>query len=109
LKKLKMILWGVHFILEVDAIFLKQMLNSPTLPNDTMTRWLHFIQLFDFEVRHVSAEKHRLPDCLSRAKRDENDEPALPLDEMLKDEWCADGIENTINNKEVIKVDNKLK
>jgi hypothetical protein len=33
-----------------------------------MTRWLLYIQLFDFDLVHVPAEKHKVPDGLSRRK-----------------------------------------
>ncbi|KAK4700551.1 hypothetical protein P7C70_g5695, partial [Phenoliferia sp. Uapishka_3] len=83
LKKLQMYLWGQHFTLEIDASALVQMLNAPELPNAPMNRWLRFIQLFDFDVVHVAGKKHTLADGLSRARRDENDEPARDLDSLI--------------------------
>ncbi|KAK4701455.1 hypothetical protein P7C70_g4776, partial [Phenoliferia sp. Uapishka_3] len=83
LKKLQMFLWGQHFILEVDASALVQMINAPELPNAPMNRWLRFIQLFDFEIVHVPGKKHTLADGLSRARRDEFDEEARDLDSLI--------------------------
>ncbi|KAK4701125.1 hypothetical protein P7C70_g5112, partial [Phenoliferia sp. Uapishka_3] len=83
LKKLQMYLWGQHFTLEIDASALVQMLNAPELPNAPMNRWLRFIQLFDFDVVHVAGKKHTLADGLSRARRDEQDEPARDLDSLI--------------------------
>ncbi|KAK4706028.1 hypothetical protein P7C70_g168, partial [Phenoliferia sp. Uapishka_3] len=83
LKKLQMYLWGQHFTLEIDASALVQMLNAPELPNAPMNRWLRFIQLFDFDVVHVAGKKHTLADGLSRARRDETDEPARDLDSLI--------------------------
>ncbi|KAK4700703.1 hypothetical protein P7C70_g5540, partial [Phenoliferia sp. Uapishka_3] len=83
LKKLQMFLWGQHFVLEIDASALVQMLNAPELPNAPMNRWLRFIQLFDFEVVHVPGKKHTLADGLSRARRDENDDVARDLDSLI--------------------------
>lgn len=45
------------------------MVNIPGLPNAAMTRWISFIQLFDFELRHVPAERHAGLDGLSRRPR----------------------------------------
>ena len=46
-------LWGQHFELLVDAKSLIEMINSPSLPNAPMTRWVAFIQLFSFDMIHV--------------------------------------------------------
>ena len=59
-------IWGVHFRLDVDASYLKKMIHEPDLPNAPMTRWVTYIQLFDFELNHVPADKHRVEDGLSR-------------------------------------------
>ena len=54
-------------IVEVDAKYIKGMLNEPDLqPNATINRWIQGIKLFDFELVHVPAEKHHGPDALSR-------------------------------------------
>jgi hypothetical protein len=54
-------------IVEVDAKYIKGMLNDPDLqPNATINRWIQGIKLFTFELVHVPAEKHRGPDALSR-------------------------------------------
>jgi hypothetical protein len=66
MKKLQTYLWGQHFKLQVDAKFLIQMINSPSLPNAPMTRWVAFIQLFSFGIVHKSGKTFTLPDALSR-------------------------------------------
>ena len=54
-------------IVEVDAKYIKGMLKSPDLqPNASTVRWIQGIKLFDFELVHVPADKHRGPDALSR-------------------------------------------
>ena len=58
-------LHNIHFRLIVDAGFLIQMMSSPDLPNAVMTRWITYIQLFTFEVRHTLGVAHRVPDGLS--------------------------------------------
>ena len=78
-------LWGIHFKAEVDAKFLKQTINTPGLPSQAMSRWISYIQLFDFELAHVPAMRHTGPDGLSRRPHDENDtentEDELEIDE----------------------------
>ena len=68
LKDLRHRIWGIHFRLDVDAKFLVEMIKTPDLPNAPMTRWVLYLSLFDFEVNHVSADKHAAPDGLSRRK-----------------------------------------
>lgn len=70
-------LYDRPFRLEVDALYLKQMINAPELPNSAMTRWLWFIHKFDFEIVHVPATKHTVVDGLSRrqpTQEERNDE-----------------------------------
>jgi hypothetical protein len=52
---------------EVDAKYIKGMLNEPDLqPNATINRWIQGILLFNFTLHHVPATKFRGPDGLSR-------------------------------------------
>ena len=85
LHQLRNVIWGQHFVLEVDALYIKEMLNTPELPNAAMTRWVRYILLFDFEFRHVPGKKHTLPDGLSRARRDDEDSDAMDLDDMIEE------------------------
>jgi hypothetical protein len=85
LHQLQNVIWGQHFVLEVDALYIKEMLNAPELPNAAMTRWVRYILLFDFEFRHVPGKKHTLADGLSRARRDDEDSEAMDLDEMISE------------------------
>ena len=67
-------LYGIHFRVKVDARSLIEMINKPDLlPNAPGNRWMAFIQLFDFEVVHVKAERHKGPDGLSRRRRADDD------------------------------------
>ena len=52
LKKVRYWLYGVRFILETDANALVAQLNrsGTDLPGALVTRWIAWIQLFDFEV-----------------------------------------------------------
>jgi hypothetical protein len=84
LKKVAHHLWGIHFVVEVDAISLVQMVNSPDpVPNAAANRWISYLKLFDFEVRHVPATKHKLPDGLSRVRRTSSDSSARQLTDLL--------------------------
>lgn len=84
LKKRKLYIWGRHFIIEVDAQSLIRMINTPDpLPNAAMNRWLAYIALFDFDIQHVKAEKHRLPDALSRVARTASDSEAEDSNDMI--------------------------
>src|SRR5260221_7595394 len=66
-------LHNINFCLIVDAGFLIQMMSSPDLLNVAMTRWITYIQLFTFEVRHTPGAAHRVPDGLSHRPRMAND------------------------------------
>ena len=68
LKKVRYWLYGVRFILETDARVLVAQLNQSgtDLPGALVTRWIAWIQLFDFEVRYIPGRKHSAADGLSR-------------------------------------------
>jgi RNase H-like domain found in reverse transcriptase len=67
LKKLRFWLYRRHFCIETDAQMLVWPLNWPPndLPNAMMTRWLVYIRLFDFTVKHVLSRKNGGVDALS--------------------------------------------
>ncbi|CAG8603394.1 9585_t:CDS:2, partial [Acaulospora colombiana] len=58
LKKWRHLLIGVkNFVLETDARYIKGMLNAPDeVPNTTLNRWIEFILLFTFTLKHVPAK-----------------------------------------------------
>ncbi|KAJ5131588.1 hypothetical protein N7448_005746 [Penicillium atrosanguineum] len=68
LKKFRHWLYGIHFVLETDAKTLVSQLNRPAtdLPGALVTRWMAWIRLFDFDVKHVSGRKNGAADGLSR-------------------------------------------
>ena len=73
-------------IVEVDAKYIRGMLKEPDLqPNATMNRWIQGILLFDFELVHVPAEKHKGPDALSRKELGEGETV-----EEFDDSWLDD-------------------
>ena len=76
LKKVRHYLYGVYFILEVDARTLVAQLNKSAadVPGALLNRWLAWIRLFDFDVRHVPGKKHLAADGLSRRPRTADDD-----------------------------------
>jgi len=81
--------WRIYLIgvktlhVEVDAMYIKGMLNEPDLqPNAAINRWIQGILMFDFTLIHVPAIKFRGPDALSRRVPAE-DEEIIPDDEWL--------------------------
>ena len=75
LKKFRFWLFGRHFFVETDAQTLVWLLNQPRndLPNVMMTRWLAYIRLFDFDVKHIPGNKNSAADALSRRGRSSED------------------------------------
>ena len=53
--------------MEVDAKYIKGMLNSPDVqPDAAVNRWIQGILMFDFKLIHVPAQGHKGADALSR-------------------------------------------
>ncbi len=75
LRHYRLFIFGVKtFHVEVDAKYIKGMLNDPDLqPNATINRWIQGILLFDFKLIHVPADKFRGPDGLSRREPNPED------------------------------------
>ena len=76
LKKLRFWLFGRFFTVLTDSQTLVWLLNQPPndLPNAMMTRWLAYIRLFDFDVKHIKGTKNGAADGLSRRGKGECDE-----------------------------------
>lgn len=85
LRRWRLYLVGVKNLhVEVDAKYIKGMLNEPDLqPNATINRWIQGILLFDFKLVHVPAAQHKGPDALSRRPLGEGEE----AEEDDGDEW----------------------
>src|SRR6204780_3185095 len=75
LKKFRFWLYGRYFTIETDALTLVWLLNQPPndLPNAMMTRWLAYIRLFDFHVKHIAGNKNGAADALSRCGGESQD------------------------------------
>ncbi|KAE8237361.1 hypothetical protein A4X13_0g8819 [Tilletia indica] len=66
-RKLRYHLLGTRFVLEIDAMSLRHMINSPDVGNAAMIRWIAYLKQFDFTIRHIPGKEHLIPDGLSRA------------------------------------------
>ncbi len=75
LKKVRFWLYGIKFILETDANLLVAELNrfGTDLPGTLVTKWIVWIRLFDFDVRHILGNKYTAADGLSRRLSTEKD------------------------------------
>ena len=75
-----------NLIVEVDAKYIKGMLNEPELqPNAVINRWIQGILSFDFTLVHVPGIHFRGPDTLSRGLR-EDEEDVETYDDSWLDE-----------------------
>ncbi|KAJ9246723.1 hypothetical protein DTO195F2_9270 [Paecilomyces variotii] len=94
LRKFRAYLYGIHFRLEVDAKTLVAQLNrtATDLPGSVVARWIAWIQLFDFDVVHVSGKKNLVADGLSRkpaTERDLEEAEDDDMEEFLDLQFCA--------------------
>ena len=86
LRQSRLYLAGVkNLYIEVDAKYIKDMLNNPDLqPNATLNRWIAGILLFDFTLIHVPGSQHKGPDALSRRPPAEDDSE---VEDDNEDDW----------------------
>jgi transposase InsO family protein len=89
LRHYRLFLYGVkHLWIEVDAKYIKGMLNEPDLqPNATINRWIEGVLMFDFTLIHVPAARHLGPDALSRRQPTEEEYEEGSLDAEDADDW----------------------
>ncbi|OMJ22168.1 Retrovirus-related Pol polyprotein from transposon, partial [Smittium culicis] len=71
-KKLKEYLYGIKFTLETDAKPLLAMINKVDLPNDAAGRWISYLHMFDFELKHIKGDNNTVADALSRIPQEVN-------------------------------------
>ena len=86
LKKLHFYLYGIRFLVEIDAKTLVYQLNQPAsdLPGSVVNRWLVWIRLFDFDLKHVVGTKHSGLDALSRRSKGSDSENKGVIRELMK-------------------------
>ena len=90
LRALRMhIIGATDLVVELDAQYVRGMLNNPDIqPSAAINRWIAAIQLFDFRLVHIPAERHQGPDGLSRREpipgEDDNEgDPEEWVDDVL--------------------------
>ena len=90
LKAVRVHIIGVkNLIVEVDAKYIKGMINNPDMqPNATINRWIAGILLFEFKLVHVPGIRHGGPDGLSR--RTDTDEEADEDQGSNHEDWIDD-------------------
>jgi hypothetical protein len=78
-----------NLVVEVDAKYLKGMLNNPYIqPNVTINRWIAGILLFDFKLVHVPAIHHTAANGLSRRTPTAEDPPKTnDFEEWIDDSY----------------------
>ena len=94
-KKLKVWLYRVKFTMEIDAKTLLHQLNLPIvdLPGAMVSRWISWIRLFDFTVRHVVGREHCCLDCLSRRASDSDvEDDNDSVEECIDDDLVINAI-----------------
>jgi hypothetical protein len=86
LQAYKMYLIGVRNLnVEVDAKYIKGMLNNPDVhPNTAVNRWIAAILLFDFNLVHIPGIRHMGANGLSRWPPAEGDDPEEWIDQAYR-------------------------
>ena len=56
---------GIKFELRTDHYGLKYLFDHPTL-NARKYRWLEFLCVFDFEIKHIKGKENEVVDSISR-------------------------------------------
>lgn len=93
------------FTVEVDARYIKGMINNPDVhPNAAMNRWVAAILTFDFDIVHVPAAKHGAADGLSRRRATDDDpiedDPEEWVEEILGcGIWVARMAEDAVDGR----------
>ncbi len=88
LKKIRFYFYDVKFILKTDVRVLVDQLNrfDTDLFDALVTRWLAWIRLFDFEVRHVFDIKHTAANDLFKKSSSFNDLKKVAEEKNI-DDW----------------------
>jgi hypothetical protein len=87
LKKVRYYLYDCKFILKIDARVLIDQLNrsSTNLSSALITHWIAWIRLFDFDVRHVSEDKHTAIDDLFKKLSSSVNIAEIEIEENIND------------------------
>ena len=84
LKKLRYYLYGVRFSVEIDARTLVPQLNQPAsdFPGFIVNRWLPWIRMCSFEIKHVASRRARGPNALTRRGKAMDDSKEADPEEL---------------------------
>ena len=87
IRRLRSYLYGAHFILETDAQVLVHQLNGRAndVPGALIMRWIGYILLFDFTVRHIPGIKNGVADGLSRKPEGPSDQKDREFEGDIED------------------------
>ena len=85
LKAVKLFIVGIkNLTIEVDAKYIKGMINNPDIqPSAMINRWIAGILLFNFKLKHVAGKDHASADGLSRQPW----APEDPIDNDDHEDW----------------------
>ena len=102
-KKFRNYLYGVHFLIEIDAKTLIHQVNQPIndIPGTVVRRWLAYIRLFSFDIVHVPGTKHKGPDSLSRRPATEKEEEEKRRNGNREEEEIEETIEGVLGRLSV--------
>ena len=96
LRHFRLYIVGVqNLIVEVDAKYIKEMLNRPDLqPNAVINRWIGGILTYTFKLVHIPAKNFKGTDGLSRRRRADDDTDPEESDEDDEENDDEDGTED---------------
>jgi len=100
LRRMRRQLFGCQFVIETDANVLVYQINGAAddLPGAVLMRWIAWIRLFDFTIRHVPGSKNVVADALSRR----GPGPSDALDQETE-ENIDDFVDTQIHYQELIR------
>jgi len=112
LRKLRPYICNVpNLQVEVDAKYIKGMLNAPDeVPDSALNRWIYGILLYDFKLVHVPAAQHTVADSLSRRppapedSEEEDDDEVFDMQFEMGLMGCQDDDENSNHEWDVFNV-----
>ena len=87
IKKFRAYLYNVRFTVETDAKTLVAQLqrSASEMPGALITRWLAYLNTWDFDIVHVAGKKNVVADALSRRPEPEGWEPPSESEEDVDD------------------------
>ena len=97
-KKFGHYLYGIHFLVEIDAKTLIHQGNQPIndIPGAVVGRWLAYIRLFSFDIVHVPGTKRKSPDSPSQRPATEEEEEEREKNGDKVEEEIEEAIEGAL-------------